>query len=206
RARALPRVGELARQAGVWLAGGLVLIGVLWLLVPDAAHRKVAVYDFWRTVLSPVLFFALILRWLRTERDLWRMAGAWLIAAALVGREAVEQYLFGQTSFMEGVGRVVSIYPSATALGIYLGRALALGLVLALFLPPGWRAWKLAAAALSVVIGLGTLFSFARGAWLGVLAALIFVGLLTRSRPLLLALGAALLTALASLPFVRVER
>src|SRR5207248_1591870 len=83
--------------------------------------------------------------------------------------------------------------------GIYLGRALALGLVLAFFLPPSWRAWKLAAAALSVVIGLGTLFSFARGAWLGVLAALIFVGLLTRSRPLLLALGAALLAALAFL-------
>ena len=152
----------MARQPGVWLAGALVLIGLLWLLVPDPSHRKVAVYDFWRTVLLPALFFALVLRWLRSERDLWRMVGAWLIAAALVGREAVEQYLFGQTSFMEGVGRVVSIYPSATALGIYLGRALALGLVLAFFLPASWRAWKLAAAALSVVIGLGTLFSFAR--------------------------------------------
>jgi O-antigen ligase len=204
--RALSPFRELARQPGAWLAGALVLTGLLWLLVPDPSHRKVAVYDFWRTVLSPALFFALVLRWLRVERDLWRMVGAWLVAAALVGREAVEQYLFGQTSIMEGVGRVVSVYPSATALGIYLGRALALGLVLAFFLPASWRAWKLAAAALSVVIGLGTLFSFARGAWLGVLVALVFVGLLTRSRPLLIALGAGLLAALASLPFVRVER
>jgi putative inorganic carbon (HCO3(-)) transporter len=206
RTRSMPMLREMVRQPGVWLAGALALTGLLWLLVPDAAHRKVAIYDFWRTVVSPILFFLLVLRWLRTERDLWRMTGAWLIAAALVGREAVEQYLFGQTSFMEGVGRVVSVYPSATALGIYLGRALALGIVLAFFLPSGWRTWKIAAAALSLVIGLGTVFSFARGAWIGVVVALAVVGLITRSRPLLATLGAGLLAGLAALPFIHVER
>src|SRR5205823_3229324 len=74
-------------------------LGVLWVLVPDIPTsdlRKIALRDFRINVLEPVLFFGLIVRWLRTERDLWRMVGAWLIASALVGREAVEQYLFGQ--------------------------------------------------------------------------------------------------------------
>src|SRR4051812_1939622 len=51
RTRSMPALRKLARNRGVWLAGALVLIGALWLLVPDAAHRKVAAYDFWRTVL-----------------------------------------------------------------------------------------------------------------------------------------------------------
>jgi O-antigen ligase len=107
---------------------------------------------------------------------------------------------------MEGVGRVTSVYPSATAFGIYEARPLALSIVLAFFLPQRWYFWRVAAALLSVTIGLGVLFSFARGAWLGVFVALAVVALVTRDRRLLAAIGAVLLVGLASLPFINAER
>ncbi len=123
RERKFPSVRAWVGQPAVILAVALSVIGLLWLLVPEAEYRKIAAYDFWRTVLSPILFFAMMLRWLRTERDIWRMVGAWLIAAALIGREGVEQYLFGETVSMEGVGRASSVYPSSTALGIDEGQS-----------------------------------------------------------------------------------
>jgi O-antigen ligase len=144
------------------------------------------------------------------------MTGAWLIAAALTGREGAQQYFFGQTWSMEGVGRVTSFYPSATAFGIYAGRGLSLALVLAIFLPKqAWR-WRVAAALLSVSIGLGVLFSFARGAWIGVFVALLVVALVSRFKPFLVtmlsltAAGAALalvvMLKLATIPVLTAER
>jgi O-antigen ligase len=147
-----------------------------------------------------------MLRWLRVERDAWRMVGAWLIASALVGREGAEQFFFGQTWSMEGVGRVSSIYPSATAFGIYMGRALPLALVLALFLPARWHTWRIAAALLAVPMALGVLFSFARGAWIGVFAAMLVVAIVTWDRRVLIGLGVAVLGGLAALPFIGVDR
>lgn len=212
--RRIPNVKSLLQQLGSsrWLAMAVVLglIGLVWLLVPPSVYRKVAIYDFWRTVACPILFFGLMLRWLRTERDLWRVVGAWMIAGALVAREGVEQFLFGEASTMEGVQRATSVYPSATALGIFLGRALALGIVLAMFLPKEWRLWKIGLGVLSFVIGLGTLVSFARGAWIGVGVALVVVALFTRNKLLLKGVVggavAGLLVLLALLPFVNLDR
>jgi len=48
--------------------------------------------------------------------------------------------------------------------------------------------------------------SFTRGAWIGVFAALLVVGVVTRHRWLLVALGAAVIAGLAALPFIRIER
>jgi O-antigen ligase len=188
------------------MAGLLLVLGLMWLLVPPSTYRKVAIYDFWRTIVIPLLFFGLMLRWVRTERDIWRMVGAWMIAAALVGREGVEQFLFGEATTMEGVQRATSVYPSATAFGIYLGRGLALGIVLAIFLPREWRLWKWGLGALSFVIGLGTLVSFARGAWIGVLVSLVVVAVITRHKRLLQGIGVTVLLGLAAVPFIRAER
>jgi O-antigen ligase len=61
-------------------------------------------------------------------------------------------------------------------------------------------------ALLSVVIGLGVLFSFARGAWIGVFVALVVIAVLTRHRWLISGIGAAILAGLATLPFINVTR
>ena len=187
----------LREEPGVWLAIALSLIAALWLIVPPTWDlRKIAFREFRWTILEPLLYFALILRWARGERDLWRMVVAWLVAAALLSREGVEQFFGGEGWNMEGVARVSSVYPSATAFGIYVGRALSLSIVLAIFLPGAWRAWRIACALLSLVMGLGLVLSFTRGAWVGVLAGLAAVALIARHRALLLGLGA---TAIAGM-------
>jgi putative inorganic carbon (HCO3(-)) transporter len=209
RSRSMPWKLALPKEMLLWFGLAFGLIGLLWIFVPDIPTsdlRKVAFRDFRITVLEPVIFFGLMFRWLRTERDVWRMVGAWLIASAFVGREAVEQYLFGQAPLMEGVGRATSVYPSATALGIYLGRALPLSIVLAVLLAREWRIWRIAALLLSIPIGLGVILSFARGAWLGVVVALAVVAIVARHRWMLGVLGAGALAGLASLPFIHVER
>ncbi len=207
RTRKMPNVASLKKEPGVLLAAALGIIGILWLLIPPTADlRKIALREFRWTVLEPLLFFGMMLRWLRTERDVWRMVGAWLVAAALVGREGAEQFFFGQTWSMEGVGRVTSIYPSATAFGIYMGRALPMALTLAIFLPARWRLWRVGAGLLSISMALGVLFSFARAAWIGVFVAMLAVALVTFDKRLLVALGVAVLGGLAALPFLKIER
>ena len=185
-----------------------LVIGVLWLFVPPGIIRNVALREFRVTVFEPVLYFALILRWARTSADVWRIVGAWLVAGALVGREAVAQYVLGQAALMEGVGRATSVFPSATALGIYLGKALPLSVTLFALLPNtrAWRLWRIACGLFSLVIGLGVLASFARGAWIGVFVALATVAIIARHKWMLAALGAAVLAGLAALPFINITR
>lgn len=209
RTRRLPAVMAMLRQPAVRLSLLFGVIGTVWLLVPPAALRQFALREFRVTVFEPVLFFLLIVRWLHTERDVWRTVGAWLVGAAIIGYIGVEQFLFGTAWNMEGVNRVSSVYPSATAFGIYEGRALALGIVLVYFLPAIWHRWRVAAGLLSSVMALGVLFSFARGAWVGVFVALVAVALLTRRRTLVVSLVgvmAAALVALIPLTFFNVER
>ncbi|HET9494082.1 MAG TPA: O-antigen ligase family protein [Chloroflexia bacterium] len=209
RTRHLPWLPTMFREPWVWLGAVFAAIGLLWLFVapvPEGDRSRVALREFRWTVAEPVLFLLLMLRWLTTERDLWRMAAAWLIAASLVSREGIEQYLYGQATVMEGVGRATAVYPSATAFGIYAGRALPLALTLAIFLPRDWRLWRWASAALALVIGAGVIVSFTRGAWIGVFAAMVVVAVVTRHRWLAAGLGVAILAGLAALPFIRIER
>jgi O-antigen ligase len=78
-----------------------------------------------------------------------------------------------------------------------MGRALPVALVLALFLPrEGFTRRRWAYALLAVPIGAGMITSFARGAWIGVVVALLLVVLLTGQRRILLGLGAAAVIAL----------
>ena len=199
RTRKLTGIAELLRQPLVWLALLFGAIATIWLLVPGGENRQFAIREYRVTILEPLLFFLLVVRWLRTERDIWRMVAAWLIASAIVGYEGVEQFLFGEAWNMEGVNRVSSVYPSATAFGIYTGRALALGLVLCYFLPREWRRWRIAVGLLSGIMGLGVLFSFARGAWIGVFVGLAVVALVTRYRPLLISIGGVMVAGIAAI-------
>ncbi|MDQ3929217.1 MAG: O-antigen ligase family protein [Chloroflexota bacterium] len=200
RTRRLPWLGELLRQPLVWLALGFGAIATLWLFVPPTAgQRDLAFQEYRVTIFEPVVFFFLMSRWLRSERDIWRMVAAWLVMAAITGYVGTQQFLFGQAWNMEGVNRVSSVYPSATAFGIYAGRALALGLALFYFLPREWRRWRIAVGILSGIIGLGVLFSFARGAWIGVFVALAVVSLVTRYRPLLLSVGGVMAAGIAAM-------
>ncbi len=195
---ALAAAQTALRRPFVWAAAGFLVVGVASLILPHPAHRAEALREFRWTIVEPVLFFGLLARYVRSETAIFRVLNAFLIVAAVNAQVGVDQYLFGDTWSMEGVGRAIGLYPGATAFGIFIGRALAMALTLALFLPSldgAWRRRRAAYLLLCVPLGLGVLFSFARGAWIGVFAALVVVALLAGARRILYPLIAAAVVA-----------
>lgn len=189
-----------------WAAIAFLIVGVLSLILPPLIHRDTALREFRWMIVEPLLFFALIARFVRTEDDVLRAINAFLVAAAVGGSIGAQQFLYGETWSMEGVGRATGVWPGATAFGIFMGRALPLAVVLALFLPRDterWRRWRWAYALLAVPIAAGMITSFARGAWLGVAAAMVVVVLVTRNRWLLIGLG---VLAVALIPILYLFR
>ena len=197
------------RRPFAWAAVAFLIVGALSLILPHPSHRAEALREFRWTLVEPVLAFALMARYVRTRPDIFRVLTAFLVSAALNAQVGVDQALFGDTWSMEGVGRAIGLFNSATAFGIFVGRALAMALALAIFLPMGddlLRRRRWGYALLCVPLGLGTLASYTRGAWLGVLVAVIVVALIARSRRLLLGIfGLGVLGALYAL-FSNVER
>ena len=210
-ARALPQRLWSAFWAAVgwpfaWCAIAFLVCGLAALVLPPIIRHDTALREFRWTIVEPLLFFALIARFVRSDDDMLRAIDALLITAAISGSIGTQQWLFGETWSMEGVGRAIGVYSGATAFGIFMGRALPLAIVLALFLPRGdahWRRRRWAYALLALPIATGMIASFARGAWLGVAAALIVVVLVSRNRALLIGLGAL---AVALVPVLYVFR
>src|SRR5579859_2875878 len=208
----LPALAQAAiRRPFAWAAAGFLVAGALSLVLPHPSHRAEALREFRWTIVEPLLFFALLARYIRTEGDILRTLTAFLIPCALNAQVGVDQYLFGDTWSMEGVGRAIGLYPGATAFGIFVGRGLAIALALAAFLPATdstLRRWRWAYALLCVPLGLGMIFSFTRGAWVGVFVAVLAIAVLAGARRVALVLaGLAVLGAPVGLFLLRnVER
>jgi putative inorganic carbon (hco3(-)) transporter len=194
RARRLAELPAIAlaalRRPFAWAAIGFLIVGALSLVLPHPTHRAEALRELRWTIIEPVLFFALALRYIRTEADIFRTLVAYLVPSALNAQVGVDQYLFGDTWSMEGVGRAIGLYPGATAFGIFVGRGLAIAAALAVFLPNDerMRRWRLAFALLCIPLGLGVLFSFTRGAWVGVFVAIVVIAGISGARRLFLGL------------------
>lgn len=218
-----------------WPALLFLAAGTLSLLTARGEHLREAVRAYRLTVLEPVVLGALFVACLRPGTALVAVV-AGLTVAALVGAHAVGQYVLGQgVAPMEGVDRVSSLYPSATALALYLGRAvpfaLALGLAGRAFaaLPgaaPGVSSGRAASAGdakaqpggwpvaggglpfwlLLLPIAGGLLVTWTRGAWLGVWVAGLVMLLVRGQRRAALGWVGLAAVAVAVLAGSRVER
>ncbi len=197
------------RRPFVWAAAAFLIVGALSLILPHPSHRAEALREFRWTIVEPVLAFALMARYVRTRSDIFRVLTAFLVSSALNAQVGVDQALFGDTWSMEGVGRAIGLFNSATAFGIFVGRALAMALALAIFLPSAdelmrRRHWGY--ALLCLPLGLGVILSFTRGAWLGVGMAVLVVALVARAWRLLLGLGGLAVAGVIYSLFSNVER
>ncbi len=122
----------LARSPFLWPALLFLVAGTLSLVVARGEFLREAVRAYRLTIVEPVVYAGLVALCV-APRQAPLVAALFLAVAALVGAHAVGQYALGQgVSPMEGVERVASLYPSATALALFLGRAapLAFGLLL----------------------------------------------------------------------------
>lgn len=205
---------------GSW-ANLLLPLLISWALLAavQAEHMDLALRE-WRTVfLTGGLFALLLIGTLRHARhpraDQQLLLCAWLSGAMIVAIVGLWQYATKEMLISaEGVQRVRAFYGSPNNLALYLERALAPLMAIALFSQsPPWR-WLSAGGA--VVVGGALLLTFSKGALLFGLPALLLVlwagglvllrqrGQSTRVLWALAAIGGLALVALT--PFLGTER
>lgn len=194
----------LGQQPFALPALALLIVATGSLALPLGASWKYAFRE-WRTVIvEPIGFFFLFVALARERRHVWWTVDVLVIVAAFVGRFGVGQFLFQQGTWdLQGVSRVSSIYPSATALSLYLSRIVPIAICLVLFLPRGPRRWGY--ALLLAPLGLGLILTWARGAWLGVAVGVLAVLLLGRSRKITIPLAVATALGVVLLQFGRTD-
>ena len=172
-----------------------------------AHHRGVAIREFRLVVLEPVIF-CFLLRWAAEQGDdfrLWNVVDALVAGAVVVSAVGLWQFARGEVIVAEGVRRVRAFYGSPNNLGLFLGRVAPLLVAVALL---GRGRKRRGAYALALVVVFPALYlTYSRGAWfLGIPAALAFIGMARGRRGLLLTLAALLALALAILPVMGTER
>ncbi len=176
-----------------WSVMALVAMGALSLLW--AEHGREAAREFRTVVLEAGIFYALLRAMVRTRRDVWRLADAWMLGAALIALVGVGQWLLGANLITaEGVWRVRGFYGSPNNLALYLGRAFPLAVAVGLWARGGRRRWLYGLAALAMAAAL--FLTYSRGAWLvGMPAALLFLAAMRGRRTLAVAVGLLLVVA-----------
>lgn len=197
----------------------VVLIGWALLAAVQATHADLAVRE-WRTVFLTGGLFALLLignqrRSRQPAADRRLLLGAWLCGALVVALVGLWQYATKEMVInAEGVQRVRAFYGSPNNLALYLERALAPLMTIALF--SRQARWRWLSVGGAVLVGSALLLTFSKGALLFGLPALLVVlwggGLVLlrqrgQSTRILWVLAATGLFALVALtPFLATER
>lgn len=193
---------------GTTFAGPLLLFALaaaLSLVLPRLVDPRVAIRELRTVILEPLIFYLLVIRFIRTRRQVEWLIDGLILSAAIVGRYGVEQLLLNRGVWeMDGVPRVSAFYPSATALGLYLGRVLPIAGALALLLPGGPR--RIGYGVLCLPILAGVFLSWTRAAWIGDFAAFLVIVLLIGRRRLVGVFLTVTALAVAGLAVTRPER
>lgn len=206
-----------------WTGPAALFLGAATLSLFFSQYLHVSLREYRVVVLEPFLFYVMLLSALRGERAVWRMANALVLLGVAVSLFALYHYFFiGVVEAAEGVRRILGVYHSPNALGLFLGRVEPVALALAVGFPfrasreapladgvmgwiegrgPGWP--YLAAAAL---LAPSLLLSFSRGAWLGVGVAVLLIAALRGKRAALALAGGAAAALAALSPFLGVGR
>ncbi len=213
----------------IWPVLALLTLATFSLLVPEPYHLKEALREYRLVIVEPVALFILALVYLRRQGSagVLRLVDFLVVAGTAVALVGIYQFGFpaknvdastltpseaGCIVSTEGVKRICSVYSHPDNLGLFLGRIIPLAASIVLLYSQGrisWR-WPFArrqwygAALLVMVVGL--VLSYSRGAWIGVAVALLVMFIAARARKFLIGYGVVLLFGLAALPFIKLER
>ncbi len=172
-----------------WGVVALTAVGAASLLW--AEHSRVAAREYRTVILEAAVYYGLLRAMVRGQRNVWRLADAWVLGGGLIAMVGLYQWVFGQNLItVEGIWRVRGFYGSPNNLAIYLGRLFPLGVAVAVWGQRGQRRWAYALAAL--VMALALFLTYSRGAWVvGVPASLLFLAAM-RGRRAMVAVAAVL--------------
>lgn len=193
-----------------WVVVAFVLIGILSVKV--ATNFGVANREFRVIVLEPALLYALIRAARLAPRDLHRIMDAFILSALAISLVGLYQYFFTDYVIIgEGVRRILAVYGSPNNLALYLDRVLPLLAVFVLL--AGDKRRQIGYLIAAVPIAACWYLTYSRGAWFGVGAALILIGLVGSRRirfvvpsgwfPIVALLVAG---AVIAIPFLTTER
>lgn len=157
-------------------AAALALIATFSLFtVADQAHLRESLREYRTIVVEPILYFFLARHWLRA-RGLRQLAiGAFVGGATMVGLLALGQVATGQGIVVaEGVRRALGTYRHPNALALYLERVAAFNVALVFLARAPRRSFALLATL--PVLGAAIMFTFSRGAFVGLAVALAALG------------------------------
>ncbi|MDE3087963.1 MAG: O-antigen ligase family protein, partial [Chloroflexota bacterium] len=192
-----------------------VLLGLV--SVKTASNFGVAMREFRVIVIEPALLYGLVRASGLTRRNLRRLVHAFVLSGVAVSLIGLYQYFFTNWVIVgEGVRRVLAVYGSPNNLALYLDRALPL--VIALFVvrdssrPERAQARttndmpRLVYALAAIPIALAWYLTYSRGAWLGVAAGLLLIGLMSGRRVRLTIAALVVVGVIALIPFSQTER
>jgi len=188
---------------GMLLLFGLATLSLLW-----SDYRHVALRE-WRTlVLEPGLFY-LIARSVLHERDeVVRLVATFVLAVTLAAGISLAMYLAGQgiVTAEGGSQRLAGIYGSPNNMGLLVGRALPFAV--AYLVVAQSKRWRLAAAAVVVLLGLTAILTKSAGALLlGIPASVLLLLFLWDRRAGLIAAVVGVVSGLAALvPLLQTPR
>jgi len=204
--KARGKLGEtLPKLAALdWTVISLVTLAALSLFW--AENFGVAIHEFRTVIVESALFYGLI-RWSTEKKGssaAWLLVDALVLGAVLVSLVGLFQFIRGEVITAEGVRRVRAFYGSPNNLGLFLGRIVPIVMAIGIW-GRGLRRSTYALAGVPIVAAL--YLTFSRGAWfLGLPAALAFMGLMRGRRATLVTLAFLLALSLAFLPWMGTER
>lgn len=206
-----------------WASPALFFLAAATLSLLFSQYLQVSLREYRVVVLEPFLFYLILITTLRGERAVWRMANALVVLGVAISIIALFHYYFvGIVESTGGVRRMLAVYHSPNALGLFLGRVAPVALAMGIGLPlrgdrsgplsvrirewvdgrgPGWP--YLVAV---LLIGPSLLLSFSRGAWLGVGVAFLLVAMVKGKRAVLALVAVVAAAIAAASPFLGLGR
>jgi putative inorganic carbon (hco3(-)) transporter len=152
-----------------------------------AYRRDLALRDFRKEILAPLLYLVLVLLYIRSRQDVMRLLLALVGTGALIALLGLGQYLFFKNTIAleDGVRRVYAVYGSPNSIGLLFDYVLPIALACLL----GRVRWssRLLALSVSVLMFVVLYLTHSLGAWTGIAVAALFVVVFSvRNRKLLL--------------------
>jgi O-antigen ligase len=181
------RVGPFWLPMAVFLLFAAISITI-------AYSRDLALRDFRKEIFAPLLYFMLVLLYIRSRQDVIRLLAALVGTGTLIALLGLGQYLFFKNTMAleDGVRRVYAVYGSPNSIGLLFDYILPIALA-ALLGRVRWisRLLALSVCALMFVV---LFLTHSLGAWIGIAVAALFVLVFSiRSRKLLLIGGLVVL-------------
>ncbi|MDO4581011.1 MAG: O-antigen ligase family protein [Bacillota bacterium] len=204
--RALRQTPAIARETPLE-AYLLLFIAVGALLMTVMQPYPAIAFAGYRIVVEYLLWFFLMIRLIEDDRDLRVLYFSLLLLAAFITLHGVYQYIIGVEIPDSWVSRtelgvrtrVFSLTGSPNILGSLLVLTAPLAAALIYYCKNGW--WKLFFLGMTCMMFLALLFTFSRGAWVGMLVTVfIFAMFIDRRLIALMAAGAA--SVLAFVPSI----